>query len=69
MPVKARVYLGIVIGLGAVVLGFGLAQWVTQDLTPFVCCLALSIPAACLKVKLPGVTGTMSVIFIVVLAG
>jgi PAS domain S-box-containing protein len=43
-------------------------QWNPHDLLRFACYLALAIPASCLKVTLPGVTGTMSVLFLFLLA-
>src|SRR5437868_5658584 len=69
MPLKARIYIGVVIALGAAALCHGLYRWVPHDLLRFVCYLALAIPASCLKVSLPGVTGTMSVLFVFLLAG
>ena len=69
MSLKARVYVGTVIALGAMALGHGLYQWNPQDLVRFAFYLALALPASCLKVTLPGVTGTMSVLFIFLLAG
>src|SRR5260370_6917017 len=69
MSLKARIYIGVVIALGAAALGHSLSLWVPHDLLRFLCYLALAIPASCLKVSLPGITGTMSVLFIFLLAG
>jgi PAS domain S-box-containing protein len=69
MPLKARVYIGVVIGLGGIAFVYGLHGWVPHDVFRFLCYLALAIPASCLKVWLPGVTGTMSVLFMFLLAG
>jgi len=69
MSLKARIYIGVVIALGAAALGHGLSLWVPHDLLRFLCYLALAIPASCLKVSLPGITGTMSVLFVFLLAG
>jgi len=69
MSLKARIYIGVVIALGAAALGDGLRPWVPHDFLRFVWYLALAIPASCLKVSLPGITGTMSVLFIFLLAG
>src|SRR5215212_5603284 len=55
--------------LGAAALGNGLFHWQPGDLAPFFCYLALAVPASCLKVRLPGITGTMSVLFVFLLAG
>jgi signal transduction histidine kinase len=69
MSLKARIYIGVVIALGAAALGHGLSLWVPHNLVRFLCYLALAIPASCLKVTLPGITGTMSVLFVFLLAG
>ena len=69
MSLKARIYIGVVIALGAAALGHGLSLWVPHNLVRFLCYLALAIPASCLKVTLPAITGTMSVLFVFLLAG
>jgi PAS domain S-box-containing protein len=69
VSLTAKVYIGLVLVLGATVLGFGLSSWHPHDLRPFLCCLVLAIPASSLKVRLPGITGTMSVLFVFLLAG
>lgn len=69
MSLTARIYIGVVIGIGAAALGHGLSLWAPHDLLRFLCYLALAIPASCLKVSLPGITGTMSVLFVFLLAG
>src|SRR5947207_3101035 len=69
MSLKARIYIGVVIALGAAALGHGLYSWLPHDLLRFFFYLGLAIPASCLKVTLPKITGTMSVLFIFLLAG
>jgi PAS domain S-box-containing protein len=69
MPFKARVYIGFVIGLGGLALIYALYGWVPAHPTRYLWYLALAIPASCLKVTLPGVTGTMSVLFMFLLVG
>jgi PAS domain S-box-containing protein len=69
VSVKTKVYVGLMIAAGAVALGHGLSLWNPQHLTRFLCYLLLAIPASCLKVRLPGITGTMSVLFVFLLAG
>jgi signal transduction histidine kinase len=69
MSLKARIYIGSVIAFGAAALGHGLYFWHPRDLVRFFCYLALAIPASCLKVSLPKITGTISVLFIFLLAG
>lgn len=69
MPLRARIYIAFILGLGTVCLAYGFSGWNPQDLPRFLCYLALAIPASCLKVRLPGITGTMSVLFLFLLAG
>jgi signal transduction histidine kinase len=69
MSLTARLYIGLVLALGAAALARGLHLWVPHDLSRFFCYLVLAIPASCLKVTLPKITGTMSVLFIFLLAG
>ena len=45
------------------------AHWHSADPTKFLCYLAVAIAASFLKIKLPGVNGTMSVNFLFVLLG
>ena len=68
MSLKARIYIGLVIGFGMSALGYGLFAWQAPDLVRFLCYLALALPGSCLKVTLPGVTGTMSVFLVFLLA-
>jgi signal transduction histidine kinase len=69
MSLKARIYIAAVIAVGAAALGHGLYLWAPRDPLRFLCYLALAIPASCLKVTLPRITGTMSVLFMFLLAG
>ena len=69
MSFTARAYIGCVLAVGAAALAQALFLWNPQDLPRFFCYLALAAPAAGLKVRLPGITGTMSVLFLFVLAG
>ena len=59
---------------GMAVLAFGcfalaFSQWYCHDPIKFACYLALAIAASFLKIKLPGVNGTLSVNFIFILLG
>jgi PAS domain S-box-containing protein len=65
----AKLYIALVLAVGAAVLGLGIYSWHPHELAPFLCCLVLAIPASGLKVRLPGITGTMSVLFVFLLAG
>jgi PAS domain S-box-containing protein len=69
VTLKTRIYIGVVMAVGAAALGRGFYLWNPHDLPRFVCYLALAIAGSCLKVSLPGVTGTMSVLFVFLLAG
>src|SRR5438270_706022 len=69
MSLKANLYIGLVLAVGAAVLGYGLYNWQAPHLDRFLWYLFLGIPAACLKVRLPGIHGTMSTFFVFLLAG
>ena len=68
MTLKAKVYIAGMIALGGGALFHGLSAWSGVDLPRFLCYLILAVPASALKVTLPGVTGTMSVLFVFLLA-
>src|SRR5260370_25231287 len=55
--------------MGAAALGNGLFHWQPHELVRFFCYFSLAVPASCLKVRLPGITGTMSTLFVFLLAG
>jgi putative nucleotidyltransferase with HDIG domain len=63
------VYIALVGALGAASLGYSLVQWQTQDWTRYAFYCAIALIASRMKVKLPGVTGTMSMNFLFVLVG
>ena len=69
MSREAKIYIACVIAIGATALGNGLFHWQPHNLVRFFCYLLLAVPASCLKVSLPGITGTMSVLFVFLLAG
>src|SRR5260370_15954418 len=69
MSVQARIYIGCVIAVGGAGLGNGFFHWEPHDLVRLFCYFSLAIPASCLQVRLPGITGTMSVLFVFLLAG
>lgn len=68
MSLAARIYIAFVFALGAIAFGVSLSQWSPHELFRLLCYFVLAIPAAGLKVRLPGVTGTMSVLFVLLLA-
>jgi diguanylate cyclase (GGDEF)-like protein/putative nucleotidyltransferase with HDIG domain len=69
LSVKARFFVGATLVIGLCALVSGLFQWHIDNPTRFVCYLILVTVAAALKVRLPGVTGTMSVVFLFLLIG
>ena len=69
MSITARLWIATVSVAGAALLVHGLSLWSPHDLPRFFVYLLLAIPVSCLKVRLPGVTGTLSVTFLFALAG
>jgi PAS domain S-box-containing protein len=69
MPLMARVFIAVILSLGTLAIARGIEAWSLDDPVRFLCYLLLAIPASCLKVRLPGITGTMSVFFLFLLAG
>ena len=69
LSLQTKLFVGLTASLGVVVLGYALSHWQSQDLTRFVCYLAVAILASGLKVQLPGIDGTMSVNFLFILLG
>ena len=69
LPWRARLFIAWV-GLGGMLLlGYGVANWKSHDPAQFVSYLAIAVVASRLKVKLPGIAGTMSVNFLFILLG
>jgi diguanylate cyclase (GGDEF)-like protein/putative nucleotidyltransferase with HDIG domain len=69
MSTRTKLFVGITVALGMVVLCYALWHWQSADLTRFLCYLAVAILASSLKVQLPGIDGTMSVNFLFILLG
>jgi diguanylate cyclase (GGDEF)-like protein/putative nucleotidyltransferase with HDIG domain len=69
MSIGARIYVSAVILIGACVTVNQMVRWESPDLIRFVAYLVLSILASRLKVALPAITGTLSVLFIFILFG
>src|SRR5215472_5986698 len=68
-PVGAKAF---VAGMGAaamVCVAFALTHWHSSDPVKFACYLAVALLASSLKIKLPGINGTMSVNFLFILLG
>ncbi len=66
---RARAFIRTIVIAGTLLLGFGLAHWSSHDPAQFVSYLAIAVIASRLKVKLPGIAGTMSVNFLFILLG
>ncbi len=69
MSTRTKLFVGITVSLGMVVLCSALWHWQSADLTRFLCYLAVAVLASSLKVQLPGIDGTMSVNFLFILLG
>src|SRR5579863_8280544 len=69
MSRRTKLFVGIAVSLGMVVLCSALRQWQSADLARFACYLGVAVLASGLKVQLPGIDGTMSVNFLFILLG
>jgi diguanylate cyclase (GGDEF)-like protein/putative nucleotidyltransferase with HDIG domain len=69
MSTRTKLFVGITVSIGIVVLCSALWHWQSADLTRFACYLAVAVLASGLKVQLPGIDGTMSVNFLFILLG
>jgi hypothetical protein len=68
MPTKAKLYIGTSVTLGYALLA-GTLIWFSQfpDVTRYLACLSLACIASTMKVRLPGLHGTISVNFVFIL--
>src|SRR5437588_10812274 len=69
MPVKARAYIALVLLIGWGVLFKGLVEWHTTDWAGFVLYVGVSLLASGYKLRLPGITATVSACFLLMLIG
>src|SRR5215470_9422728 len=69
MPVRARIYIGLVVGGGGWALWHALRAWHTDDVVRLLAFIAVTVLVSGLKVNLPGIKGTMSVNFLIILIG
>ena len=67
IPILGRLYILAVVLIGALLGAMVLSHWQSQNLIRFACYMALSLFAARLKAVLPGITGSISVLFIFIL--
>ena len=59
MSIKARLFIGMTVALGICALTYALWHWQSTDLSRLVCYVLIAVLASSLKVKLPGIDGTM----------
>lgn len=69
MPLRAKIYLAIIISMGAGVCALALLYSRLPLTAGLLIYLALSFTAGIVKVRLPGISGTYSLVFLPVLAG
>lgn len=69
MPKTAKTYIALVIVSGAALLLFALGTWPSTGLQQFAIYLGLAVLASTLKIRIPGLEGTMSPNFIFLLLG
>ncbi len=69
MSAQTKLFVGITVAIGFTVLCSACWHWHSDDLTRFLCYLAVAVLASGLKVQLPGIDGTMSVNFLFILLG
>src|SRR5581483_613614 len=65
----SKPYIALIISIGGVVLAHGLANWSASNPRQYLSYLAIALIASILKIKIPGVTGSMSLNFLFVLIG
>jgi diguanylate cyclase (GGDEF)-like protein/putative nucleotidyltransferase with HDIG domain len=63
------VFISLVVVTGTCVILYGAVNPTSKNIAQFICYLLIAILAARLKVRLPGITGTMSVNFLFILLG
>ncbi len=67
MSNRAKLFIGVTAALGMWALANALWHWQSVDLTRFACYLLVAVLASSLKIRLPGLDGTMSVNFLFIL--
>jgi diguanylate cyclase (GGDEF)-like protein/putative nucleotidyltransferase with HDIG domain len=67
MPPKAKIYIALTVAAGVAVLVAAVMHGHSDDRVKFACYLLIAILASTMKVRLPGIEGTMSVHFLFVL--
>ena len=60
MNLRARLYIGVMVGLGMWAMSRGAMSWYSHDIARLLCNVAVCALVSGLKVRLPGIEGTMS---------
>src|ERR1700722_4049305 len=69
LPVGAKAFVGLVIAGGMASLVGAAIHQSSNNIAEFICYLCIAVLASRLRVTLPGITGTMSVNFLLLLVG
>jgi diguanylate cyclase (GGDEF)-like protein/putative nucleotidyltransferase with HDIG domain len=69
MSKRATLFIATTAAMGMLILAHSLWHWQSDDLARFVCYLLIATLASGLKIRLPGIDGTMSVNFLFILLG
>src|SRR5690242_8979123 len=67
--IQSRIFVAVTVSIGIVTLMVSLSRWQSHDPLRFVCCLGAAMLASVLKIQLPGIDGTMSLNFLIILLG
>ncbi|MBV9505630.1 MAG: diguanylate cyclase [Acidobacteriia bacterium] len=67
MPLRAKLYIYSVIAAGLLCLAVAITHWSCQDPGRYASYILVAMVASALKVRLPGITGTMSVNYVFIL--
>src|SRR6267154_4396695 len=69
MPIRASVYIGMVVVGGAWAIFRAMSAWHSDDIMRLACYVTVAILVSGFKINLPGFKGTMSVNFLFILIG
>ena len=69
MPRIAKAYIGLIIGSGAAILLLAAGSWTSSSLRQFAIFLGLAAISSTMKVRIPGIEGTMSPNFVFLVLG
>jgi len=69
VPVKAKLFIALAIISGLMMFSLGVSHWESADPVRFTIYLSLAVVAATRKVRLPGISGSLSLNFLFILIG